>query len=133
MTGSTKAAAGRVVTVARPSQEIATFLGMPAIVASVAMRAVMQFVERIAQSNSAVLISGESGTGKELVARALHQFSPRSSRAWIDVNCAALPDHLLESELFGYEKGAFSGADMQKPGCLNWRITARCSWTKSRN
>jgi two-component system response regulator AtoC len=76
----------------------------------------MRFVERIAQSNAAVLITGESGSGKELVARALHQYSSRNGKPWIDINCAALPDHLLESELFGFEKGAFSGADSLKPG-----------------
>jgi len=77
---------------------------------------VMRFVEKIAPSNAAVLINGESGSGKEVVARALHQYSGRSAKPWVDINCAALPDHLLESELFGYEKGAFSGADSTKPG-----------------
>jgi DNA-binding NtrC family response regulator len=95
---------------------ISSILGMPAVVVSARMRAVMKLVERIAQSNAAVLITGESGTGKELIARALHHHSARSGKPWIDVNCAALPDHLLESELFGFEKGAFSGADSQKPG-----------------
>ena len=80
------------------------------------MKKVMRFVEQIAASSAAVLIIGESGTGKELIARALHEYSPRSTKAWVDINCAALPDHLLESELFGYEKGAFSGADSPKPG-----------------
>jgi transcriptional regulator with PAS, ATPase and Fis domain len=92
------------------------FLGMTAVIASARMRTVMQFVERIAQSNAAVLISGESGCGKELIARAVHEYSPRNDKPWIDINCAALPDHLIESELFGFEKGAFSGADCQKPG-----------------
>jgi len=63
-----------------------------------------------------VLIEGESGSGKEIIARAIHHFSLRSARPWVDVSCAALPDHLMESELFGYEKGAFSGADSAKPG-----------------
>jgi two-component system nitrogen regulation response regulator NtrX len=89
---------------------------MAAVVASDAMREVMRFVERIAPSNAAVLVTGESGSGKEVVARALHQYSGRSAKPWIDINCAALPDHLLESELFGYEKGAFSGAETAKPG-----------------
>jgi transcriptional regulator with PAS, ATPase and Fis domain len=93
-----------------------SFLGMPAVVSSESLRRVMRFVERIAASNAAVLINGESGSGKELIARALHHYSPRSTKPWIDINCAALPDHLLESELFGYEKGAFSGADSTKPG-----------------
>ena len=95
---------------------VCSFVGMPAVVASDAMREVMRFVEKIAPSNAAVLITGESGSGKEVVARALHEYSGRSAKPWIDINCAALPDHLLESELFGYEKGAFSGADSTKPG-----------------
>src|SRR3954469_22432449 len=93
-----------------------SFLGMPAVVSSEALRKVMRFVEKVAPSNAAVLVTGESGSGKELIARALHHYSQRSTKAWIDINCAALPDHLLESELFGYEKGAFSGADSTKPG-----------------
>ena len=97
-------------------QKLHSFMGMPAVIASRAMLQVMRFVERIAQSNASVLITGESGSGKEVVARAIHQYSPRRDRPWIDINCAALPDHLLESELFGYEKGAFSGADTAKPG-----------------
>ena len=96
--------------------DVRSFLGMTAVISSACMRTVMQFVERIAQSNAAVLITGETGSGKELIARALHQYSPRNGRPWIDINCAALPDHLLESELFGFEKGAFSGADSQKQG-----------------
>jgi len=73
-------------------------------------------VERVARHNAAVLIIGETGTGKELIARALHFHSLRGDQPWIDVNCGALPEHLVESELFGYEKGAFSGADGSKPG-----------------
>src|SRR5205809_2944263 len=93
-----------------------SFLGMPAIVSSPAMRQLLELVERIAQTNAAVLITGESGSGKELIARAIHHYSLRCSKPWVDVSCAALPEHLVESELFGYEKGAFSGADSAKPG-----------------
>ena len=92
------------------------FLGLRAVIASSCMRRLLQFVQRIAACNAAVLVTGESGSGKELIARALHEFSPRRSQPWVDINCAALPDHLLESELFGFERGAFSGADSQKPG-----------------
>ncbi len=91
-------------------------LGMTAVIASSRMTQLMAQVERIARSNASVLINGESGSGKEMVARALHHYSMRSSKPWVDLSCAALPDQLLESELFGHEKGAFSGAEMAKPG-----------------
>ena len=92
------------------------FLGMTAIVASEPMRRLMETVERVARSAASVLVSGESGSGKEMVARALHVYSGRSHRPWVDLSCAAVPELLLESELFGHEKGAFSGADSPKPG-----------------
>ena len=91
-------------------------LGVPAIVHSPALQRVLATAERVAKTDASVLITGETGTGKEIVARAIHHHSLRCSRPWIDVNCAALPEHLVESELFGYEKGAFSGADAQKAG-----------------
>src|SRR5438876_256196 len=93
-----------------------TFLGMPAVFSSEPMRELRRLVVRVARSNAAVLITGESGVGKELIARALHHHSLRCSKPWVDVNCAALPEHLIESELFGYEKGAFSGAQGPKAG-----------------
>lgn len=83
---------------------------------SPAMRQLMEKVEQVGPTEVNVLILGESGTGKELVARALHQVSARSSGPLISVNCAALPAELLESELFGYQKGAFTGAVKDKPG-----------------
>jgi DNA-binding NtrC family response regulator/Tfp pilus assembly protein PilZ len=73
-------------------------------------------VEQVARHPAAVLIVGETGTGKEMIAHSIHNHSLRCNNAWIDVNCAAIPEHLVESELFGYEKGAFSGADSMKPG-----------------
>jgi len=93
-----------------------SFLGMTAVIRSLPMRQILSSVQRIAKSNAAVLVTGETGSGKEVVARAIHHYSLRCSRPWIDINCAAFPDHLLESELFGYERGAFSGADSLKQG-----------------
>src|SRR5690348_12240133 len=80
------------------------------------MRRLMAMVDRVATGHASVLISGETGSGKEVVARAIHSRSLRASKPWVDINCSALPEHLVESELFGYEKGAFSGADAVKPG-----------------
>jgi DNA-binding NtrC family response regulator len=81
-----------------------------------AMVKIKHNVVRLSKSDVTVLISGESGTGKELVARAIHRLSPRATRPFVKVNCAALPDNLLESELFGFEKGAFTGAYQKKAG-----------------
>jgi transcriptional regulator with PAS, ATPase and Fis domain len=93
-----------------------TFLGMPAVIASTEMHRLLDVVVRISRTNASVLITGETGTGKEVIARSVHHYSLRSAKPWVDVNCAALPHQLLESELFGYEKGAFSGANGMKPG-----------------
>jgi transcriptional regulator with PAS, ATPase and Fis domain len=90
--------------------------GNTAVVHSAIMRQLMAMVERVARHDAAVLIVGETGAGKEMIAKAVHQHSLRCGKAFVDVNCAALPEHLVESELFGYEKGAFSGADGTKPG-----------------
>jgi formate hydrogenlyase transcriptional activator len=83
---------------------------------SPALDAVLEQVERVAPTGSTVLIEGETGTGKELIARAIHNLSPRCGRPFIKLNCAAIPLDLLESELFGHEKGAFTGAIAQKIG-----------------
>ncbi|HXH81398.1 MAG TPA: sigma 54-interacting transcriptional regulator [Candidatus Tectomicrobia bacterium] len=80
------------------------------------MQAIRDLVAKVAATNTTVLLRGESGVGKEVVARAIHKASPRAAKQFLKVNCAALPSELLESELFGHEKGAFTGAYRQKPG-----------------
>jgi two-component system response regulator AtoC len=94
-----------------PSTERAGIVGE-----SPAMRQVYATLERAAQGQATILVRGESGTGKELAARAIHAESPRAAEPFVKIDCASLPEHLLESELFGYEKGAFTGAIGRKPG-----------------
>jgi len=88
----------------------------PMIGRSAEMRRVFELAERVAPTDTTVLILGESGTGKDLLAQEIHNRSPRAGRPMVAVNCAALPENLIESELFGYEKGAFTGAAQQKKG-----------------
>lgn len=83
---------------------------------SAALEGVLRQVERVTPTTSTVLIQGETGTGKELIAQAIHNVSPRCGRPYIKLNCAAIPFDLLESELFGHERGAFTGAIAQKIG-----------------
>jgi DNA-binding NtrC family response regulator len=85
---------------------------------SSAMREIYALVEQVAPSSASVLITGESGTGKELVARTLHRLSPRRDKPFIGINCSAVPETLMESELFGHEKGAFTGAASRRAGCF---------------
>ncbi|MGB6133913.1 MAG: sigma-54 dependent transcriptional regulator [Acidobacteriaceae bacterium] len=86
--------------------------------ASKKMQEIFTLIERVATSNVSVLITGESGTGKELVARTLHDLSPRRTKPFVAVNCAAIPETLIESEIFGHEKGAFTGAIERRAGCF---------------
>jgi len=82
------------------------------------MTRVFELVKKSARSEANILVLGESGTGKELIARAVHANSPRASQPFVPVDCASLPEQLLESELFGHEKGAFTGAIKTKPGLI---------------
>lgn len=101
-----------------PPEDLASQDSKTLIGSSNAMHEVYKSIGRNADSAATVLISGETGVGKELVAQALHNFSKRKEEPFIAINCAALPENLLESELFGYEKGSFTGADATKAGCF---------------
>jgi two-component system response regulator PilR (NtrC family) len=98
-------------------REVASYASLDNIIGeSPAMTTLKQTIHTVASTNSTVIVTGESGTGKELVARAIHQCSPRASDAFVSINCGAFPETLLESELFGYVKGAFTGATQNKRG-----------------
>ena len=103
--------------VERLSEELSTLRGADGIVGhSAAVRDVLAVARKVARHPSTVLVTGESGTGKELIARLVHSASPRAERAFVAVNCAAIPDALLESELFGHARGAFTGAVQERRG-----------------
>ena len=103
----------------RLREQLARQSALPEIVSvSDAMKEAVRLVSRVAPSDTSVLITGESGTGKELIAQAIHRLSTRSQGSFIDLNCAAFQESLLESELFGYEAGAFSGAKSRKLGLV---------------
>jgi DNA-binding NtrC family response regulator len=105
-----------VKTLRRQLREQGSFGSM--IGSSASMRKVYQIVEQAAPTSASVLIWGESGTGKELVAQTIHQLSPRAQQPFVPINCAAIPETLLESEIFGHEKGAFTGATDRREGCF---------------
>ena len=90
-------------------------------------------IRKVAQTNSTVLISGESGTGKELVAKAIHNLSGRGGNEMVSVNCAAIPESLIESELFGHEKGAFPGATSIRTGLVETADGSTLFWIKLEN
>ncbi len=94
------------------------FLGVEVVVASERMARLLGEARKLAEKKGPLLVVGEAGTGKEIVGRALHHYSSRRERAFVDLHCAGLPEELVEAELFGHEKGAFSGAKAAKPGLL---------------
>ena len=98
-----------------------------AIGSSPAWQGVLAAAVRVATTEATVFLQGESGTGKEVVARLIHQASPRKHGPFVAINCAALPEQLLESELFGYERGAFTGAQQSKAGHIELAARGSCS------
>lgn len=99
---------------------------------SALMKSLMDKARLYASTNAGILINGNSGTGKELLAQSIHNASPRHNQPFVAVNCAAIPASLLESELFGYEEGAFSGAKKEeRADCSNWPIKVPSFWMKS--
>src|ERR1700685_2435035 len=86
--------------------------------ASAEMQGIFRLIEQVSPSTASVLITGASGTGKELVARTIHDLSPRRNKPFVPINCAAIPETLIESEIFGHEKGAFTGAAERRAGCF---------------
>jgi two-component system, NtrC family, response regulator AtoC len=110
-----------VITLRKENERLKLLLGRssesPVIIgASPALKNILDMVEQVAPSRSTVLITGETGTGKEIIASTLHHKSPRADKPFVKINCGAIPENLLEAELFGYERGAFTGAMKQKPG-----------------
>ena len=95
------------------------------------MQKVVQQIKQVADSPLTILVEGETGTGKEIVARAIHQLSARRKKPFVAVDCGAIPDTLIESELFGYEKGAFTGHISERPGCFRLPRGEACSSTRS--
>ncbi len=113
-------------------EEIETRGGLDELIGvSEGMRRVFDLVQQVAPSKASVLVTGETGTGKELLARAIHRRSPREAHLLVPVNLAAVPAELLESELFGHARGAFTGAVAERPGSSSSRTGARSSWTRS--
>ena len=103
----------------------------PLIGQSLPMRRVTAAIEQVAPTNASVIIVGESRTGKELVSRSIHELSARAHGPYVGINCAALPETLMESELFGHERGAFTGANSRREGCFELANGGRCSSTRS--
>jgi len=113
--------------------ELRSALGDEIIGSDFGLKAVMEMVRQVAPLDSPVLLLGETGTGKEVIANAIHYTSPRKDGPFIKVNCGAIPETLLDSELFGHEKGAFTGATSQRRGDSNGRIRGLFFWTRLEN
>ena len=101
------------------------------VAASPAMLDVVRMAERAAASDAKILLTGESGVGKDIIAHVIHAQSERATGPFVAVNCAGLTESLLESELFGHEKGSFTGAYRERRGTLEMAIGGRCSWMRS--
>ena len=115
----------------REAPKVEDLGNMPLIGRSAAMQEIYRIVARLMQTDLTVMITGESGTGKELVARALHDYGKRRAGPFVAINMAAIPRDLVESELFGHEKGAFTGANARSSGRFEQAEAARCSSTRS--
>jgi len=111
-------------------REMMHLTGDTIIGAKFGLKEVLRMVEHVAPTDSPVIIMGETGTGKEVIANAIHFSSMRKDKPFIKVNCGAIPDNLIDSELFGHEKGAFTGAISKKRGRLNAQITEQYSLTR---
>ena len=98
--------------------------------ASESMRELTRLIRLVAPRSTTVLIEGETGTGKEVVAKAVHRLSERAGKPFVVLNCAAIPEALLEAELFGHTRGAFTGAVQSRTGGLRRRMEARCFWMR---
>src|SRR5256884_1587318 len=119
-------------TIATLKAQLDTTPSARAVVAeSPAMRDALELVARVAEHRTTVLITGESGTGKEVIAQAIHRASPRAAAPFVAINCAAIPESLLESELFGHVRGAFTGRWRTRPACSSKRAAAPCCSTRS--
>src|SRR5919197_209373 len=109
-------------------QDPSTTVERPVVTEDSRMLQIIELAREAASSKATVLIQGESGTGKEVLARFIHTNSPRNPQPFVAVNCAAIPEGLLESELFGHEKGAFTGAVNKQVGKFEWAAGSLCLW-----
>jgi len=112
---------------------VETYLAEGIVGKSAAIKKVIDLAKKVAPTDSTILISGETGVGKELIARYIHHLSPRQDKSFVALNCGAIPETLLESELFGHKKGAFTDAVADKKDCLKRRMMGHFFWMKLEN